>query len=99
VIVRISGEDQYEIAGDDYTKLNDLDDAVVAAVDSSDEEAYARTFAALVDYVRSNGAKLADDDLRGSDVIIPPDDISFAEAPQYFSGEGLIPDSVLPGSE
>ena len=40
MIIRIATEDQYEIAGDDYTELNDLDDAVVAAVEAGDSEAY-----------------------------------------------------------
>jgi hypothetical protein len=99
VIVRIATEDQYEIAGDDYTQLNDLDDAVVAAVEAGDEEAYAKRFASLIQYIRSNGTRLADDDLRESDVIVPPPDTDLEEARREFSGEGLIPESVLPGSD
>ena len=33
-----------------------------------------------------------EDDLEGSDVILPPPDLSFAEAASEFTGEGLIPD-------
>ena len=98
MIVRIATSDQSEIAGDDYTQLNDLDDAVVAAVDAGDEEQYAKRFAELIEYIRSNGTQLADDDLRESDVIVPPPDTSLEEARRDFTGEGLIPDSVLPGS-
>jgi predicted transcriptional regulator len=96
VIVRIATEDQYEIAGDDYTQLNDLDDAVVAAVEAGDVEAYGKTFAALLDYIRSNGTRLEDADLRESDIIVPPPDTDLAEAARDFTGEGLIPESVLP---
>jgi hypothetical protein len=96
VIVRIATEDQYEIPGDNYTELNDLDDAVVAAVSAGDEQEYAKRLAALIDYIRSNGKVLDDADLRQSDVIVPPADTDFTEAQDYFSGEGLIPDSVLP---
>jgi hypothetical protein len=99
VIVRIATEDQYEIAGDDYTQLNDLDDAVVAAVEAGDEEEYAKRFAALIEWIRTNGTVVGDDDLRESDVIVPPADTDLAEARRDFSGEGLIPNSVLPGSE
>ena len=98
MIIRIATEDQYEIPGDNYTELNDLDDAVVAAVEAGDEEQYAKRFAALIEYIRSNGSQLADDDLRESDIIVPPADTSLEEAKQDFSGEGLIPDSVVPGS-
>ena len=98
MIVRIATEDQFEIAGDDYTTLNDLDNAVVAAVDANDEERYAKTFAELLDWIRSNGTVVGDDDLRESDVIVPPSDTSLEEARRDFTGEGIIPESVLPGS-
>lgn len=98
MIVRIATEDQYEIPGDDYERLNDLDNAVVAAIDAGDEEAYAKTFAQLLEYIRTNGTPLADDDLRESDVIVPPSDTDMAEASRDFTGEGIIPESVLPGS-
>ena len=98
MIIRIATEDQYEIPGDNYTELNDLDDAVVAAVEAGDEEQYAKRFAALIEYIRSNGTKVGDDALVESDIIVPPADTSLDEAKRDFSGEGLIPDSVLPGS-
>lgn len=99
MIIRIATEDQYEIAGDDYTQLNDLDDAVVAAVEANDEAEYAKRFAALIEYIRSNGKRLEDDALTESDIIVPPPDTDLEEARRDFTGEGLIPESVLPGSD
>ncbi len=98
MIVRIATEDQFEIPGDHYQEINDLDNAVVAAVEAGDEEAYAKAFAQLIEFIRTNGTELADDDLRESEVIVPPSDTDMAEAARDFSGEGIIPDSVLPGS-
>ena len=98
MIVRIATEDQFEIPGDHYEEINDLDNAVVAAVDANDEEAYAKAFAQLIDFIHTNGRKLADDELRESEVIVPPSDTSLEEAKADFSGEGIIPESVLPGS-
>jgi hypothetical protein len=92
MIVRISGEDQYRLADDRTAELNELDNAVVAACEGGDENGYAQSFAALLDYVRSNGERVADDELAGSDLILPPADLSFAEAGEAFNGEGLIPD-------
>ena len=97
MIVRIATEDQFEIPQERYEELNDLDNAVVAAVEANDEEAYARTFAQLVEYIHANGRKLADDELAESEVIVPPSDTSLEEARADFSGEGIIPDSVLGG--
>jgi hypothetical protein len=92
MIVRISGEDQYRLADDQREQLNELDNAVVTACEGGDEQGYARTFAALLDYVRANGERVGDDELAGSDLILPPADLSFDEAGKAFNGEGLIPD-------
>jgi hypothetical protein len=45
--------------------------------------------------VQTEGTRLADEDLRPSDVVIPPADLTLEETRQLFSGDGLIPD--LPG--
>jgi chromosome condensin MukBEF complex kleisin-like MukF subunit len=92
MIVRISGEDQYRVADEQIARLNELDNAVVSACEGGDEAGYERTFAELLDYVRANGERVADDELAGSDLILPPSDLSFAEAGKAFNGEGLIPD-------
>jgi hypothetical protein len=92
MIVRISGEDQYRLADDQTAQLNELDNAVVAACEGGDENGYADRFAALLDFVRDHGERVGDDELAGSDLILPPADLSFAEAGRAFNGEGLIPD-------
>jgi len=92
MIVRISGEDQYRIADEQKDRLNELDNAVVAAVEADDEAGFQSSFAALLDFVRSNGERVGDDELSGSDLILPPPDLSLAEAEHEFNGEGLIPD-------
>jgi hypothetical protein len=92
MIVRISGEDQYRIADEHRDRLNELDNAVVTAVEADDEGGFQGSFAALLDFVRSSGQRVGDDELAGSDLILPPPDLSLAEAEREFSGEGLIPD-------
>ena len=37
-------------------------------------------------------SELQDDDLRGSDLTLPPPDITLEEAQSEFSAHGLIPD-------
>ena len=98
MIVRIATEDQYELSQEDYERVNDLDNAVVAAVEAGDEQRYGKAFAELIDFIRTNGKEIADDDLRESDVIIPPSDTTLEQAKADFTGEGIIPESVLPGS-
>jgi hypothetical protein len=92
MIVRISGEDQYRLADGDTAQLNELDNAVVAACEGGNEAGFEKAFAELLKYVRSHGERVGDDELAGSDLILPPPDLSFAEAGTEFTGEGLIPD-------
>lgn len=92
MIVRISGEDQYRLDESHNSRLNELDTAVIAAVDASNEPAFHSTFSELLAFVRTNGTVVGDDELATSDLILPPDDVTLAEAASEFTGEGLIPD-------
>jgi hypothetical protein len=91
VIVRISTEGQYELGEDSSAALNELDNQVVAACDADDEQAFNDSFGRLLELVRSQGQPVPDDELRGSDLILPPPDVSLDEAKADFTGEGLIP--------
>jgi hypothetical protein len=91
VIVRIATEGQYELDDGHAAKLNELDNAAVDAVEAGNEDTFREVFDQMIELVRSNGKAVDEDDLFGSDVIIPPADLSFAEAAEEFSGEGLIP--------
>jgi hypothetical protein len=92
VIVRISGEGQYELGDEHHHRLNELDDAAVAAVDRDDEPGWHAAFEELLAFVREHGTATEGDDLRPSEVILPPADLSFTEAGADFTGEGLVPD-------
>jgi hypothetical protein len=92
MIVRISGEDQYRLEDGESQHLEELEAAVGAALESADESAFQRSLSALLDYVRTHGSVVADDELESSDVILPPSDVTLHEAARDFSGEGLIPD-------
>jgi hypothetical protein len=92
VIVRISTEGQYELPEGIHDELNAIDNRVVAAVEADDESAYKSSFGALLDFIRTNGTPLDGADLRESDLIVPPPDLTLAEAEVEFTGDGLLPD-------
>ena len=98
MIVRISNETQYRLDDSHHHRLDELDDAVVAAVDNDDEDAFHASFEELLEFVRAHGSELPEDDLEPSEFILPPADLTFAEAGEEFSGEGLIPDPAQPGA-
>ena len=72
MIVRISGEGQWTLADDVLARLNELDNAAVAAVEAGDEPGFHAKFDALLAMVRADGERLPADDLHPSDVILPP---------------------------
>jgi hypothetical protein len=92
VIVRISNEDQYRLDDSLHERLNELDDAAVAAVAAGDEDGFHAAFEELLHVVRTEGTALGDDELESSEVILPPADLSFVEAGEEFTGDGLIPE-------
>ena len=92
MIVRIMAEGQYRLDEGHHAKLDELDDLVVARVEAGDEPGYTTAFSELLSFVRETGEPLSSDDLEGSDFMLPPADLSFTEAGDEFTGEGLIPD-------
>jgi hypothetical protein len=91
VIVRISNEGQYELGEDDESELDQLDQEAVAACQGQDEQHFHEAFTRLLDFIRANGRRVPDDELSGSQLILPPPDTSLEEARAEFTGEGLIP--------
>jgi hypothetical protein len=92
VIARLMGDGQYEIDDALCTRLNELDDKAVAALEANDEEQLDGFLDQMADLVRSEGTRLADDDLSASEIVIPPSDLTLEETRQLFSDHGLVPE-------
>ena len=92
MIVRVMGEGQYEVDAEVAKGLNELDEQAAQALDAGDAERLSELLRRMSEAVRTNGARLPDDDLSPSEAIVPPEDLSLDEARQLFEGEGLIPD-------
>ena len=98
MIVRIATEGQFELSQADYEPVNELDNRIVDAVDSGDEATFRDLFGQMIELVKSRGRRLGDEELVHSDVIFPPEDTTLEEAREEFTGEGVIPESLMPGS-
>jgi hypothetical protein len=92
VIVRVSGDGQFRLPDGDAERLNELDNRAVAAAESGDEAGFKELWNQMLALVEADGEEIADDELVESNVILPPRDVTFAEAQGEFTGEGLIPD-------
>jgi hypothetical protein len=92
VIVRISGEGQFQLPDGDAGRLNELDNEAVAAAEAKDEARFNELWGQMLSLVERDGEPVPDDELVSSDVILPPRDITFEDACAEFTGDGLIPD-------
>ena len=92
MIVRISNEGQFELNEGAIDRLHELDQECQVAVDAGDPARFHACYEELLGLIREQGTELADDDLRGSDLTLPPPDITLEEAQSEFSAHGLIPD-------
>jgi len=91
VILRILGEGQLEVAADSLHEINELDEALLHAVEKGDEAAFRSCLVNLVQRVREVGHPVPADHLGPSEYIIPGGDATLDEVRELLSEEGLIP--------
>jgi hypothetical protein len=92
VIVRLMGEGQFRLDNGMASRLNELDDRAVAALERGDEDELDAALDAMWRMVEAQGERLPDDEIASSDVIIPPSDLTLDETRLLFAEHGLIPD-------
>lgn len=91
MIVRILSEGQFNLPGACIDELNEIDNQMVAAVESEDAAAFARLLGEMLTLVREKGAPVPVDELVESDLILPETDLTLEEAEHIFIGDGLLP--------
>lgn len=91
MIVRIATEGQYRLSSALLDELNEMDNALVDEIAECDEVEFRQKFDAMLDLVRTQGTKVAPEELLESHVILPSADTTLAEALRLFVGEGVIP--------
>ena len=91
MIVRILEQGQFRLADDQHARLNELDNAVAAAVAKGDDAGFHSSFKALLEFVRGEGERVGDAELVTSDVVLPHAETTLSEAREAFAGEGAVP--------
>lgn len=92
MIIRILGEGQLRLPDGAIERLNPLDDALEAAIESGSDTRFREALAELIDAVRAEGQPLADDELLESDLVLPDADAHVDDVKALLGDEGLIPD-------
>ncbi len=95
MIARLMGDAQYEIDDALLADLNAIDERAVAAFEAGDEADLDARLDEMWEVVRERGERLPDEDLRPSDVLVPPSDLTLEETRSLLGDDGFIPD--LPG--
>jgi len=91
MIVRIMGEGQFEVPDTLVDHLNELDNAVLAALDSSDEADFRVSLVALLAAVRAGGTPVPHDELVPSEATLPYEEATVDEVRELLQHDGLIP--------
>ncbi|MGH9189263.1 MAG: PspA-associated protein PspAA [Acidimicrobiales bacterium] len=91
MIVRILGEGQFDVPDASIESLNPIDEALVTAIESGDQEAFAAALAQLLDGVHSAGKPSPLDSLEPSDLVLPGADSTLEDVKDLLGDEGLIP--------
>ncbi len=90
MIIRVMGEGQYRVDSALFDTLNGIDNRIVENVQNGDQEEFSSGLAELIGCIQSNGQRVADTELVESDIIVPPADLTLAEARDVFKGTGLF---------
>jgi|BEDMetMinimDraft_2_1075160.scaffolds.fasta_scaffold27339_2 CBS-domain-containing membrane protein len=89
MIVRIMGEGQFEVEGDDLDALRHVDEALLEAVREGDGAAFSRHLGEAVAIVR-RGRSLPIEALRESDLVLPAPDMTVQDARKLFDEHQIL---------
>ena len=89
MIVRILTDNQYRLDDAHLATITRLDHALEDAADKEDTLQFSDLLAQLTAFIRERGQVVPDEELVVSQLIVPPPDMSMAEARKYFDVSGI----------
>ena len=92
MIIRIMGEGQYRAPETLCDKLNQIDNRIVDLVTEEKADEFRKELAKLISEIKEKGEVVEAKEILKSDIIVPPEDLSFEEAKAIFKGSGIFED-------
>jgi hypothetical protein len=92
MIIRILGIGQFRLDDRHLDSLNKVDNKIVEHVSKENQKEFRKDLAKLISIIKEKGKPLDPAEIIPSDIIVPPEDMSFAEAKSIFAEPGLIKD-------
>ena len=88
---------QLNVSSKTAKKINQLDNSLVDIIKRYDlqKREFRKKLTHMVSLVTNEGKPLDDKEIVQSDTIIPASDISIEEARKLFTGEGVIPETLI----
>ncbi len=96
MIVRVMEEDQYRLDDAEGAHFEQLDQALLTAVQGDDQVQFMAARDALLAYVREHGTKVGYTEIVPSDIVVPAEDITLAEARELLIAPPAANDHVQP---
>jgi phage shock protein A len=85
-IVRLQGDDQYRLQKADGDQLDQFDKQLVKAIEAGDEAAFRGKLHQVLEFVKARGERLGATQLEKSDLVLPSEDMTLAEAKEILAG-------------
>jgi hypothetical protein len=92
MIIRIMGEGQYQASEALCNELNQVDNRIVTLVEEGKVEEFRSELARLIAKIKEKAEPIDAKEIVESDLIVPPEDLSFKEAKAVFQGYGIFAD-------
>ena len=89
MIVRILGENQYQVDDAHLPAITKWDNDLEKAASQEDTAQFSALLDQLVNFIRDQGQAVPYDELVSSQLLIPPPDMEMAEARKYFEENDL----------
>jgi phage shock protein A len=90
MVVRVQGRGQYRLAQPEVDELHRLDNQLVAAVQSRNEQLVHQLLGQMIDLARTRGSVVLPNEVVPSDATLPPSTITIDEVRTLMHDDGLI---------
>jgi hypothetical protein len=90
MIIRVMGQGQYKVDDVLVNQLNVIDNRIVGHISRDDQDRFRKDLVELISLVKEKGIPLNPANIVQSDIIVPPEDLTFNEAINIFKGQGLF---------
>ena len=84
MIIKIMGVGQYHVPEALSDQLKEIDNRIVVLVEKGNEKEFREELSKLISEIRKKGKVVEEEEILVSDIIVPPENMSFKEVKEIF---------------